>query len=162
MQFGAAIFFTEYSIGPVELAQALEERGFESLWAPEHSHIPVSRKTPYPGGGELPKEYYHVMDPFVTLMAAATATQKLKVATGICLLQQRDVIQTAKLVASIDQVSGGRFLFGIGVGWIGNRFSGIQHLFSLFPIPERHIEGRERVIELDLRGIVLNGLRVIL
>jgi probable F420-dependent oxidoreductase len=117
MQFGAAIFFTEYSMGPVELARALEERGFESLWAPEHSHIPVSRKTPYPGGGELPKEYYDVMDPFVTLTAAATATQKLKVATGICLLQQRDVIQTAKLVASLDRVSGGRFLFGIGVGW---------------------------------------------
>jgi probable F420-dependent oxidoreductase len=117
MQFGAAIFFTEYSIGPIELGRALEERGFESLWAPEHSHIPVSRKTPYPGGGELPKEYYDVMDPFVTLAAAATATQKLKGATGICLLQQRDVIQTAKLVASLDQVSGGRFLFGIGGGW---------------------------------------------
>jgi probable F420-dependent oxidoreductase len=117
MQFGAAIFFTDYSMGPLDLGRALEERGFESLWAPEHSHIPVSRKTPYPGGSELPKEYYHVMDPFVTLMAAAVATTKLKVATGICLLQQRDVIQTAKLVASIDQVSGGRFLFGIGAGW---------------------------------------------
>ena len=117
MQFGAAIFFTEYSIGPIELAQALEERGFESLWAPEHSHIPVSRKTPYPGGGELPKEYFDVMDPFVTLTAAAAVTKKLKVATGVCLIQQRDVIQTAKLVASLDQVSGGRFLFGIGGGW---------------------------------------------
>jgi probable F420-dependent oxidoreductase len=117
MQFGAAIFFTEYSIGPIELARALEERGFDSLWAPEHSHIPVSRKTPYPGGGELPKEYYDVMDPFVTLSAAASVTKKLKVATGVCLLQQRDVIQTAKLVASLDQVSGGRFLFGIGCGW---------------------------------------------
>src|SRR5207253_3100181 len=91
--------------------------GFESLWAPEHSHIPVSRKTPYPGGGELPKEYYDVMDPFVTLTAAAAVTKTLKVATGICLVQQRDAIQTAKLVASLDQVSGGRFLFGIGGGW---------------------------------------------
>jgi probable F420-dependent oxidoreductase len=117
MLFGAAIFFTEYSIGPTELARALEERGFESLWAPEHSHIPVSRKTPYPGGGDLPKEYYDVMDPFVTLTAAAVVTKTLKVATGICLVQQRDVIQTAKLVASLDQVSGGRFLFGIGGGW---------------------------------------------
>jgi probable F420-dependent oxidoreductase len=117
MLFGAAIFFTEYSIGPIELARALEERGFESLWAPEHSHIPASRKTPYPGGGELPKEYYDVMDPFVTLMAAAAVTNTLKVATGICLVQQRDVIQTAKLVASIDQVARGRFLFGIGGGW---------------------------------------------
>lgn len=117
MKFGAAIFFTEYSIGPMELARALEERGFESLWAPEHSHIPASRRTPYPGGGDLPKEYYDVMDPFVTLTAAASATETLKVATGICLLQQRDVIQTAKLVASIDRISGGRFLFGIGGGW---------------------------------------------
>src|SRR6202045_1151985 len=117
MLFGAAIFFTEYSIGPMELARALEERGFESLWAPEHSHIPVSRKTPYPGGGDLPKEYYDVMDPFVTLTAAAAATKALKVATGICLVQQRDVIQTAKLVATIDLVSSGRFLFGIGGGW---------------------------------------------
>src|SRR5437016_12712293 len=107
MLVGAAIFFTEYSIGPIELARALEERGFESLWAPEHSHIPASRKTPYPGGGELPKEYYDVMDPFVTLTAAAAITKTLKVATGICLVQQRDVIQTAKLVASIDQVSAG-------------------------------------------------------
>ena len=117
MLFGAAIFFTEYSIGPMELARALEDRGFESLWAPEHSHIPASRKTPYPGGGDLPKEYYDVMDPFVTLTAAAAVTKALKVATGICLVQQRDVIQTAKLVASIDQISGGRFLFGIGGGW---------------------------------------------
>lgn len=117
MLFGAAIFFTEHSIGPIELARALEERGFESLWAPEHSHIPVSRKTPYPGGGELPKEYYDVMDPFVTLSTAAAVTKTLKVATGICLVQQRDAIQTAKLVSSIDQVSRGRFLFGIGAGW---------------------------------------------
>src|SRR5436305_4894730 len=117
MNFGAAIFFTDYSMGPAELPRALEERGFESLWAPEHSHIPASRKTPYPGGGELPKEYYDVMDPFVTLSAAAAVTKTLKVATGICLVQQRDVIQTAKLVASIDQVSGGRFPFGIGGGW---------------------------------------------
>jgi probable F420-dependent oxidoreductase len=117
MQFGAAIFFTEYSIGPEELARALEARGFESLWAPEHSHIPASRKTPYPGGGELPKEYYDVMDPFVTLTAAAAVTTTLRVATGICLVQQRDVIQAAKLVASIDQVSRGRFIFGIGGGW---------------------------------------------
>lgn len=117
MQFGAAIFFTEYSIGPEELARALEERGFESLWAPEHSHIPASRKTPYPGGGDLPKEYYDVMDPFVTLAAAAAVTKSLKVATEICLVPQRDPIQTAKVVASIDQVSRGRFLFGIGGGW---------------------------------------------
>ncbi|MBV8335527.1 MAG: LLM class flavin-dependent oxidoreductase, partial [Alphaproteobacteria bacterium] len=114
MKFGASIFFTDYSISPAELAVALEERGFESLWAAEHSHIPTSRRTPAPGGGELAKRYYDVMDPFVTLTAAAVATKRLKVGTGVCLVIQRDTIQTAKLVASIDQVSGGRFLFGIG------------------------------------------------
>ena len=117
MEFGASIFFTDYSISPAELAVALEQRGFDSLWAAEHSHIPVPRRTPPPGGGELAKRYYDVMDPFVTLTAAAAATKTLKVATGVCLVIQRDTIQTAKLVASIDQVSGGRFLFGIGGGW---------------------------------------------
>ena len=117
MEFGASIFFTDYSISPAALAVALEERGLDSLWAAEHSHIPVPRKTPAPGGGELAKRYYDVMDPFVTLTAAAAATKRLKVATGICLVIQRDTIQTAKLVASIDQVSGGRFVFGIGGGW---------------------------------------------
>ncbi len=117
MDFGASMFFTDYSMTSVEFAQALEARGFESVWAPEHSHIPTSRRTPFPGGGDLPKQYYDAMDPFVTLTAAAMATKKLKVGTGVCLVNQRDPIQTAKLVASIDQVSGGRFLFGIGVGW---------------------------------------------
>jgi probable F420-dependent oxidoreductase len=117
MEFGASIFFTDYSITPAALAVALEERGFDSVWAAEHSHIPVPRRTPAPGGGELPKRYYDVMDPFVTLTAAAAATRTLKVGTGVCLVIQRDTIQTAKLVASIDQVSGGRFLFGIGGGW---------------------------------------------
>src|SRR6266704_3989492 len=117
MEFGASIFFTDYSITPAELGVALEERGFDSVWAAEHSHIPVPRKTPAPGGSELHKRYYDVMDPFVTLTAAACATKRLQVATGICLVIQRDTIQTAKLVASLDQVSGGRFLFGIGGGW---------------------------------------------
>jgi probable F420-dependent oxidoreductase len=117
LQFGAPIFFTDYSIGPVELARALEERGFESLWVAEHSHIPLSRKSPFPPGGELPKKYYDVMDPFVTLAAAAAVTSRLKLGTGICLVIQRDTIQTAKQVASLDQISNGRFLFGIGGGW---------------------------------------------
>ena len=117
MDFGASMFFTDYSMTPVELAQALEERGFESVLAPEHSHIPTSRRSPYPGGGELAKQSYDVMDPFVVLTAAATATKTLKVGTGVCLVNQRDPIQTAKQVASIDQISGGRFLFGIGIGW---------------------------------------------
>jgi probable F420-dependent oxidoreductase len=117
MDFGAAMFFTDYAMLPGELAQALEARGFESVWAPEHSHIPSARRTPFPSGGELPKKYYDVMDPFVSLTAAAAATKTLKLGTGVCLVIQRDTIQTAKLVASLDQVSGGRFLFGIGGGW---------------------------------------------
>ncbi len=117
MHFGGAMFFTDYSMSAPELARALEERGFESVWAPEHSHIPLSRKTPFPGGGELPKPYYDAMDPFVVLAAAAQATRKIKLGTGVALIQQRDAIQTAKLVASIDQASQGRFLFGIGGGW---------------------------------------------
>src|SRR5712692_1460176 len=117
MEFGAAIFFTDYSMGPGELGRALEERGFESLWAPEHSHIPLSRQSPFPQGGDLPKKYYDVMDPFVTLATAAAATTRLKVGTGICLVVERDPIQTAKQVASLDQISNSRFLFGIGGGW---------------------------------------------
>lgn len=117
MKFGGAMFFTDYSMTAAELACALEERGFESVWAPEHSHIPLSRKTPYPGGGDLPKEYYEAMDPFVVLAAASQATKTIKLGTGVLLVQQRDAIQTAKLVASIDQVSRGRFLFGVGGGW---------------------------------------------
>jgi probable F420-dependent oxidoreductase len=117
MDFGVSMFMTDYAIGAADLARALEERGFESLWNPEHSHIPLSRKTPFPGGGELPKMYYDAMDPFVTLSVAAAVTTKLKVGTGVCLVIQRDTIQTAKLVASIDQISKGRFLFGIGGGW---------------------------------------------
>jgi probable F420-dependent oxidoreductase len=117
MHFGGVMFFTDYSMTAQDLARTLEERGFESVWAAEHSHIPLSRRTPYPGGGELPKPYYDGMDPFVALTAAACATSTLKLGTGVCLVQQRDAIQTAKLVASIDQVSRGRFLFGIGGGW---------------------------------------------
>jgi probable F420-dependent oxidoreductase len=117
MLFGASIFFTEYSMSPAELAVALEERGFDSLWVAEHSHIPVHRRFTLPGTMELTRQYYDVMDPFVTLTAAAAATTRLKLATAICLVIQRDTIQTAKLVASLDQVSRGRFIFGIGGGW---------------------------------------------
>ena len=117
MKFGASMFFTDYSMAPAELATALEQRGFDIVWAPEHSHIPLSRKTSFVLGGDLPKRYYDVMDPFVTLSMAAAATKTLKIGTGVCLIAQRDPIQTAKLVASIDQVSGGRFVFGVGDGW---------------------------------------------
>ena len=117
MHVGVAMFATDYSMPPAELAVALEERGFDSYWFPEHSHIPLSRASAFPSGGELPKKYYDLMDPFVVMGAAAAVTSTLKVATGICLVPQRDTIQTAKSVASIDQVSNGRFLFGIGSGW---------------------------------------------
>ena len=117
MHVGVAMFATDYSMPPTDLAIALEERGFESYWFPEHSHIPLSRGSEFPKGGELPKKYFDVMDPFVVMGAAAAVTTKLKVATGICLVPQRDTIQTAKSVASIDQISNGRFLFGIGSGW---------------------------------------------
>jgi probable F420-dependent oxidoreductase len=117
MHVGVFIFATEYAIPIDELARALEERGFESLFVPEHTHIPVSRRTPWPGGGELPKEYAHTLDPFVALTAAAAATRRLRVGTGICLVIQRDPIVTAKAVASLDLLSGGRFEFGVGAGW---------------------------------------------
>ena len=140
MNFGASMFFTDYSMGPAELAVALERRGFEIVWAPEHSHIPVSRKTPFIMGGDLPKRYYDVMDPFVTLTAAAAATKTLNVGTGVCLVNQRDPIQTAKLVASLDQVSGGRFLFGIGNGWNQDEMENHGTVFA-----SRHKLVRERV-----------------
>ncbi len=117
MKVGVAMFCTDYAMPPADLAVALEKRGFESLWLPEHSHIPLSRVSPFPRGGDLPKKYYDVMDPFVALGATAAVTRTLKIATGICLVAQRDPIQTAKAVASVDQISKGRFLFGIGPGW---------------------------------------------
>jgi probable F420-dependent oxidoreductase len=117
MQIGVAMFCTDYAIPAVELARALEQRGFDSFWAPEHSHIPITRGSPFPQGGTLPRKYFDVMDPFVSLTAAAVATTTLKIATGICIVPQRDPIQTAKTVASLDQVSKGRFIFGIGPGW---------------------------------------------
>src|SRR3954469_20115148 len=117
MEIGIAMFPTDYAVAPAELARLVEERGFDSLWFPEHTHIPVSRRTPYPGGGELPPEYSHTHDPFVALAAVATATERLRFGTGICLVMQRDPIVTAKEVASLDRLSGGRFLFGVGAGW---------------------------------------------
>ena len=117
MKFGVSMFMTDYALYPDILAKEAEARGFESLWFPEHTHIPASRKSPYPGGGELPQQYYHSLDPFVALTAAATVTEKIKLGTGIALVIERDPITLAKEVASIDYVSNGRFLFGIGGGW---------------------------------------------
>ena len=117
MHIGVFQFSTDYSMRIDELARETEQRGFESLFVPEHTHIPVSRRTPFPGGTELPKEYSHTHDPFVALMAAAAATKKLRIGTGICLIIERDTITTAKSVASLDVLSNGRFEFGIGAGW---------------------------------------------
>ncbi len=117
MKFGVAIFPTEEVPAPAELARMAEERGFESLLFPEHTHIPASRESPYPAGGELPPEYSRTYDPFVALSAAAAATERLLIGTGICLVIERDPIITAKEVASVDRLSGGRFLFGVGAGW---------------------------------------------
>ncbi len=117
MKFGISTFVTDEGIRPDVLGAALEERGFDSLFLAEHSHIPVSRESPYPGGGDLPEKYKRTLDPFIALTAAATATSELLLGTGIALLVQRDLIHTAKEVASLDLVSDGRVLFGVGVGW---------------------------------------------
>jgi probable F420-dependent oxidoreductase len=111
------MFPTDDAVAPDELARMAEERGFESLFFPEHTHIPASRESAYPGGGELPEMYSRTHDPFVALTLAAAATERLLVGTGICLVVERDPITTAKGVASLDQLSGGRFLFGVGAGW---------------------------------------------
>ena len=117
MHIGLTMFATDYSIAVPELAREAEARGFESLFLPEHTHIPASRKTPYPAGGELPKEYWHTLDPFGALCAAAAVTTKLKLGTGICLIIERDTITTAREAATVDHLSGGRFVFGVGGGW---------------------------------------------
>ena len=117
MQFGAMMFSTDYSIRPDDLAKLLEDRGFESMWVPEHTHIPASRVSPWPGGADLPRDYWHTYDPFVALTAAAGATSTIKLGTGICLMIERDPIVTAKEIASLDMISRGRFIFGIGGGW---------------------------------------------
>lgn len=117
MKFGISTFVTDEGIVPGALAAAIEERGFDSLFVAEHTHIPLSRKTPYPGGGELPQKYYRTLDPFITLTAAAAATEHLLLGTGVALVIERDPILTAKEVASLDLVSGGRMIFGVGVGW---------------------------------------------
>jgi probable F420-dependent oxidoreductase len=115
--FGVTIFPTDYSIQPVELARASEERGFDSLFFTEHTHIPTSRRTPWPAGGDLPKDYWHTHDPFVALGAAAAVTERIRLGTGICLVVERDPIQLAKEVASLDMISQGRLILGVGAGW---------------------------------------------
>lgn len=140
MKIGAVMFFTEYSMSPAALGRALEERGFESLWVPEHSHVPLSRLSQYPSGGDLPRPYYDILDPFLALNTAAAVTTTLKIGTGVCLMNQRDPIQTAKMVSSIDQLSAGRFLFGIGNGWNRDEMENHGTVFTT-----RHKLVRERV-----------------
>ena len=140
MKIGAVMFFTDYSMTPVALGRELEQRGFESLWVPEHSHIPLSRVTPYPSGGPLIRPYYDIMDPFLVLNAAAAVTERLKIGTGVCLVNQRDPIHLAKTVVSIDQLSGGRFLFGIGNGWNQDEMENHGTVFAT-----RHKLVRERI-----------------
>jgi probable F420-dependent oxidoreductase len=140
LKIGAVMFFTEYSMRPDVLARALEERGFESLWVPEHSHIPLSRLSVYPSGGPLIRPYYDIMDPFLVLNAAATATTTLRIGTGVCLVNQRDPIHLAKAVSTIDQLSDGRFLFGVGNGWNQDE---MEHHGTVFA--SRHKLVRERI-----------------
>ena len=117
MRIGVTMFVTDQTLGPVALARAVEERGLSSLYLPEHTHIPTSRRTPYPVGGPLPEEYKRTLDPFVALGAAAAVTSRILLGTGICLVAQRDTIVTAKEVATLDRLSNGRFVFGVGIGW---------------------------------------------
>lgn len=140
LKIGAVMFFTSYSMQPVELGLALEERGFESIWVPEHTHIPSSRKTPYPAGGPLIRPYYDIMDPFLALTAIAAATRTLRLGTGIALITQRDPIVTAKMVSTLDQLSGGRFLFGVGNGWNQDEIENHGTVFA-----DRHKIARERI-----------------
>jgi probable F420-dependent oxidoreductase len=140
MNIGGVMFFTEYSMTPAALGRALEDRGFESLWVPEHSHIPLSRLSAYPAGGPLIRPYYDIMDPFLVLNTAAAVTSRLKIGTGVCLMNQRDPIHTAKLVSSIDQLSGGRFLFGVGNGWNRDEMENHGTVFAT-----RHKLVRERI-----------------
>jgi len=116
-EFGVTMFPTDYAIQPIALAKAVEERGLDSLFFPEHTHIPTSRATPFPGGTDLPKMYWHTHDPFVALGAAAAVTNRIKIGTGICLVIERDPITLAKECASLDMISEGRFILGIGAGW---------------------------------------------
>lgn len=117
MHLGLFSYNVDYGARPDDLARAIETRGFESFWVGEHTCIPLSRKSPYPGGGPLPKPYFHMADPFVSLMAAAAVTDRLKLGTGICLVPQHDPVVLAKTVATLDYLSGGRFILGVGAGW---------------------------------------------
>jgi probable F420-dependent oxidoreductase len=146
MKYGIFTFPTEYSIQVDQLARAVEERGFESLWLPEHTHIPVQRRSPYPAGGQLPKDYFHIADPFVGLAAAAAVTRKIKLGTAICLVVQHDPIVLAKKAASLDLLSGGRFIFGIGTGWNAEEMANHGTVFrTRYRLLRERIEAIKRI-----------------
>ena len=142
MHYGVTMFMTDRTMGPVDFARAVEARGLHSLYLPEHTHIPVSRRTPPPtGDAELREEYKRTLDPFVALAAAAAATERVLLGTGICLIAQREPIVTAKAVATLDQLSGGRFVLGIGFGWNADELE--HHGVTM---PERRDVTRERML----------------
>jgi probable F420-dependent oxidoreductase len=147
VKYGLTMFPTDSSIAPGDLGAEAEARGFESIWFPDHSHIPVSRRSPWPGGTELPKMYYDVLEPFVALAAAAERTKTLKLATGICLVVQRDPIHTAKAVATLDRVSGGRVLFGIGAGWNAEEMAnhGTADFARRFELMRERVEAMKKI-----------------
>jgi probable F420-dependent oxidoreductase len=140
------MFPTDYSIQPTDLAMEAEARDFESLWLPEHTHIPTSRKSPWPGGAELPKYYYDTYDPFLSLAAAAAVTKKIKLATGICLVVERDPIHTAKEVSTVDRLSAGRFIFGVGGGWNAEEMANHGTAFATrFKLMRERIEAMKAI-----------------
>lgn len=128
MKLGIFTFNSDYTIRADEIAVAAEERGFESVWFPEHTHVPASRETPFPGGGELPREYVDMLDPLTSCAAAAVATKKLIVGTAVCLINEHDIFALANAVASVDILSQGRFEFGVGAGWIAEEM--VNHGFQ--------------------------------
>ena len=164
MKYGIFTVPTEYSIRVDHLARAVEERGFESLWLPEHTHIPVHRRSPYPGGGELPRDYFHIADPFVGLAAAAAVTTKIKLGTAICLVIQHDPIVLAKKVASLDLLSHGRFIFGIGAGWNAEEMANHGTVFrTRHRLLRERIEAIKRIWcdnEPEYRGTLVNFDRI--
>jgi probable F420-dependent oxidoreductase len=147
MKFGITMFPTDYAIPPHELAMEAETRGYESVWFPEHSHIPTSRKSPWPGGPDLPKWYYDTYDQFLALTAAAAVTKTIKLGTGVCLVVQRDPIYTAKEVATLDRISNGRFLFGIGGGWNAEEMAdhGTSDFKGRFKLMRERIEAMKEI-----------------
>ena len=154
MRIGVTMFATDYAIPPHELAAEAETRGFESVWFPEHSHIPTSRKSPWPGGAELPKWYYDTYDPFVAMGAAAVVTKTIKLGTGVCLVVQRDPIHTAKEVATVDRLSNGRLLFGIGGGWNAEEMADHGTASTRFKLMRERREAMKaiRAVETEIFG----------